>query len=159
MVQYIPLSKIKPDFPVKMTQHIKNLRKLMWDCMHLLIVRKNRKDGNFIIVSGLDRFEYLRKHTNKKYAPCIVDESKASARVKSWIHRPWNRQLLQNVPLIKPERMMPASWSIIRVFLKQEPRFVQLSRSQKIKVLLLGVRYKKTAVLSMKAMVDDILSK
>lgn len=158
-VQYIPLSKIKPDIPVKMTQRINILRRILHDCMHLLAVRKNKKDGTFIIISGLDRYEYLRKHTNKQYAPCIVDESKTSAGMKSLIYRLRNRRLLYHFPQINPERMTPPSLSIIRTFLKQEPRFADLSRSQQLKVMLLGIRYKKTVVSSMKAMVDDMLSK
>lgn len=158
-VQYIPLSKIKPDLSVKMTQHIKQLRSVLWDCVHLLAVRKNKKDGHFIIVSGLDRYEYLRKHTNKKYAPCIVDESKVSERVRSWFYRFRNRHLLSYFPHVNLDRMTPASRSIVRTFLKQEPRYVHLSRSQRIKVLLLGIRYKKTVVSSMKAMVDEMVSK
>ncbi|MFC3883484.1 hypothetical protein ACFOU2_08145 [Bacillus songklensis] len=149
-VQYIPLSKIKPDLPSKMTEHIKKLQSLLWDCMYILVVKKNRKDGSFTIVSGLERFEYLRKHTKNIYAPCIVDDSTSSG-IKSWIQRLRNKQPLDDFP------MMPTSWSIVRSFLKQEPRFSNLSRSQQIKVLLLGVRYRKTVILSMKTMVNQIL--
>lgn len=159
MVHYISLSKIKPDLSVKMTQNIKKFRRLMWDCMHLMAVRKNRKDGNFILLSGLDRYEYLRKHTNKKYAPCIIDGGKASFGVKAWIHRLRNRPMLHDFPYINADQMIPTSWSIVRSFLKQEPRFLHLSRSQQLKVLLLAIRYKQTVVSSMKAMVDDSLSK
>jgi hypothetical protein len=157
-VQYIPLSKIKPDLSGKMTQHIKKIRNLMWDCMYILAVRKNRKDGNYVIISGRDRYEYLLKHTNNKYAPCIVDESKEPPEAKSKFRQLRNRSFLHNVPLINPNRMVPKRWSIVRAFLKEEPRFKHLSRNQQLKVLLLGIRYKRTAILSMKAKVNEMLS-
>jgi hypothetical protein len=149
-VHYIPLSKIKPDVSLNMTEPIKKLRRLMWDCMNILVVKQNKKDGSFTIVSGLERFEYLRKHTKNVYAPCIVDES-SPAGMKSWQHHFRNKQPLDDFP------MVPKSWSIVRSFLKQEPRFRNLSRAQQIKVLLLGVRYKKTVIGSMKTMVNQIL--
>lgn len=149
-VQYIPLNKIKPDLSLKVTEHIKKLQSLMWDCMYILIVKKNKKDGSFTIVSGLERFEYLRKHTKNIYAPCILDESTSSG-IKAWIDRLRNKQPLDDFP------MMPTSWSIVRSFLKQEPRFSHLSRSQQIKVLLIGARYRRTVIRSMKHKVNEIL--
>jgi hypothetical protein len=149
-IQYIPLNKIKPDVSMKITEHIKKLQRLMWDCMFVLVVRKNRKDGSYIIVSGQDRFESIKKHTKNIYAPCIVDKSN-SPRMVSWLPRIRNKQPLDDFPLI------PASWSIVRSFLKQEPRFKNLSRSEQIKVLLIAARYKKTVIYAMKTTVDDIL--
>lgn len=149
-VQYIPLNKIKPDLSLKITEHFKKLQRLMWDCMFILVVKQNRKDGSYSIVSGEERFEYLRKHTKNIYAPCIVDKSKPSG-IQSWIPRFRHKQPLDDFPL------MPASWSIFRSFLKQEPRFSELSRSQQIKVLLLAARYKKTVIITMKKTVAEFL--
>ena len=150
-IQYIPLNKIKPDLSTKITEHLKRLQRVMWDCMFVLVVKKNRKDGNYIIVSGQDRFESLKKHTKNIYAPCIVDKSSSSTGMISWFHRFRNKQPLDDFPL------MPASWSIVRSFLKQEPRFKQLSRSDQIKVLLIAAKYKKTVVYTMKTTVNEIL--
>ncbi|MEH7413817.1 hypothetical protein V7266_00830 [Neobacillus drentensis] len=149
-IQYIPLNKIKPDVSMKITEHIKKLQRLMWDCMFVLVVRKNRRDGSYIIVSGQDRFESIKKHTKNIYAPCIVDKSN-SPRIVSWFHRIRNKQPLDDFPLIPP------SWSIVRTFLKQEPRFKNLSRSEQIRVLLIAARYKKTVIYAMKKTVDEIL--
>ncbi|MEY2193164.1 hypothetical protein AB7942_10515 [Neobacillus sp. BF23-41] len=150
-IQYIPLNKIKPDLSVKITEHIKKLQRLMWDCMFVLVVKKNRKDDNYIIVSGQDRFESLKKHTKNIYAPCIVDKSRSSNGMISWLQRFRNKQPLDDFPL------MPTSWSIVRSFLKQEPRFQHLSRSEQIRVLLIAVRYKKTVIYSMKTTLNEIL--
>lgn len=149
-IQYIPLNKIKPDLSVKITEHIKKLQRLMWDCMFVLVVRKNRKDDSYIIVSGQDRFESLKKHTKNIYAPCIVDKSSSTGMI-SWLHRLRKKQPLDDFPL------MPASWSIFRSFLKQEPRFKNLSRSEQIRVILIAARYKKTVVYTMKTTVNEIL--
>lgn len=157
-VQYIPLSKIKPDFSSNLTSHIRKLRLMMWDCMHLLVVRKNRKDGSYIILLGNDRYEFLRKHTKKLAAPCLVDESKPKAQVKSWLYRFRSKQLLNYLPEIKSENITPAAWSIVRVFLKEEPRLKQLSRKQQFQVLILAIRYKKIVVASMKKKVDQMMS-
>lgn len=149
-IQYIPLNKIKPGLTVKITEHIKRLQRLMWDCMFVLVVKKNHKDDSYIIVSGQDRFESLKKHTKNIYAPCIVDKSLSSGMI-SWLHRFRNKQPLDDFPL------MPKSWSIVRSFLKQEPRFKNLTRSQQIRVLLLAVRYKKTVIYTMKTTVGDMI--
>ncbi|MBV7507695.1 hypothetical protein KW850_20915 [Bacillus sp. sid0103] len=150
-IQYIPLEKIKPGLSMKITEHLKKLQRVMWDCMFVLVVKKNRKDGSYIIVSGQDRFESLKKHTKNIYAPCIVDKSSRSPGMLSWFHRFRNKQPLDDFPL------MPASWSIVRSFLKQEPRFKHLSRSEQIRVLLIAAHYKKTVIFSMKTTVNDIL--
>ncbi|WML56205.1 hypothetical protein [Neobacillus sp. PS2-9] len=150
-IQYIPLNKIKPDLSLKITEHIKKLQRLMWDCMFVLVVKKNRKDGSYIIVSGQDRFESLKKHTKNIYAPCIVDKSSSTGMI-SWFHRLRNKQPLDDFPL------MPPSWSIVRSFLKQEPRFKKLSRSEQIRVLLIAARYKKTVIYSMRTTVNELLS-
>lgn len=157
-VQYIPLSKIKPGIPGQLTRRIKELRKAAQDCMHLMIVRKSRKEGGYVIISGNHHFDYFKKHTKKAVAPCLVDESKASTKLNSLIHRMRKRKLPYEVPHIKRERTPVNSWSIIRRFLKQEPRFTHLSRRQQLKVLRLGLQYKRTTVSSMKAMVDDFLN-
>jgi hypothetical protein len=157
-VQYIPLSKIRPGIPSQLTRRIKELRKAAQDCMHLMIVRKSRKEGGYVIISGNHHFDYFKKHTKKVVAPCLVDESKVLTGFNSFIHRMRKRKLPYEVPRIKRERTSANSWSIIRRFMKQEPRFTNLSRRQQIKVLRLGLQYKKTTILSMKAMVDDFLN-
>jgi hypothetical protein len=47
--------------------------------------------------------------------------------------------------------------SIIRAFLKQEPRFRMLSHRKQLKVLRLGIQYRRTTVQSMKAKVDAFI--
>ncbi|MFB5281712.1 MULTISPECIES: hypothetical protein [Peribacillus] len=150
-IEYIPLNKIKPGLSLKITEHMKKLQRLMWDCMfNLLVVKKNRKDDSYIIVSGQDRFESLKKHTKNIYAPCIVDKSDSTGMI-SWLYRLRNKQPLDDFPLV------PTSWLIVRSFLKQEPRFKNLSRSEQIRVLRIAARYKKTVIYTMKTTVDDIL--
>ncbi|MED2970748.1 hypothetical protein P4361_00480 [Fictibacillus sp. B-59209] len=149
-VQYIPLSSIKPGISIKITEHLKKLRTIMWDCMHVLVVQKSKKDGHYVVVSGQDRLDYLKKHTKNKYAPCIVDEPSS---LKTWLTRLSGRQPIDDFP------MHPKSWSIVRSFLTKEPRFKKLSRPQQIKVLLLAVRYKKTVIASMQNRVSQILNK
>lgn len=150
-IEYIPLNKIKPDLSMKITNHMKKLQRLMWDCMmYVLVVKKNRKDGSYIIVSGQERFETLKKHTKNIYAPCIVDKSDSTGMI-SWYYRLRNKQPLDDFPL------MPTSWLIFRSFLKQEPRFKHLSRSEQIRVLRIAAFYKKTVIYTMKTTVDNIL--
>ena len=149
-IQYIPLNKIKPDVSLKITEHIKKLQRLMWDCMFVLVVRKNRKDNNYTIISGQDRYESLRKHTKTLYAPCIVDKSNPTGKIPLF-HRLRKKQPFDDFPL------MPKSWSIMRSFLKQEPRFKNLTRSQQIRILLLAAQYKKTVIYTMRKTVDNIV--
>ncbi|MEH6947265.1 hypothetical protein V7068_09370 [Bacillus sp. JJ634] len=150
-IEYIPLNKIKPGLSLKITEHMKKLQRLMWDCVfNLLVVKKNRKDDSYIIVSGQDRFESLKKHTKNTYAPCIVDKSDSTGII-SWFYRLRSKQPLDDFPLV------PTSWLIVRSFLKQEPRFKNLSRSEQIRVLRIAARYKKTVIYTMKTTVDDIL--
>lgn len=148
-IEYIPLHKIKPALSMKMTEHLKKLQRLMWDCMFVLVVKK-QKDDSYIIVSGEERFQSLKKHTKSIYAPCIVDKSDSS-RILSWFYRLGNKQPLDDFPLT------PASWSIVRSFLKQEPRFKNLSRAEQIRVLRIAARYKKTVIYTMKTTMDEIL--
>ncbi|CAM3386395.1 hypothetical protein [Marinicrinis lubricantis] len=162
-VQYIPLSKIHPvksDIP--MTSSLRKLRTYMLDCMHLLVVRKNQKDGSYTLISGFDRYVYLNKHSNQKLAPCIVEDKKRSGRgkEKSWFQRWRNRSVQKHIPSKYASRMTPVSWSILRTFFKQERRrYKQLSRSQQLKVLTLGIRHKRTVLRSMKSEIDKMLSK
>lgn len=128
------------------------------DAMHLLIVRKNKREGGYFVINGNHHYEYLKKHTNKAFAPCLVDESKASANLASLLYRLRRRKSPFDIPYIKPNRMDWASWSIFKSFLKQEPRFRRLSRRQQIRVLRLGLQYRKTTVKSMKAKVDYLLN-
>ncbi|TLS35483.1 hypothetical protein [Pseudalkalibacillus caeni] len=148
-VQYIPLSKIKADRSIKVTEQLKKLQRLVWDCMYLLVVRKNGNDGFYTLLDGLERFEHLKKRTKNIYAPCIIAKSRPS-RMKSLFAICFNKQPLDDFP------MKPVSWSIVRSFLKQEPRFSQLSRTQQIKVLILGIRYKRTVIGSMRARINQM---
>lgn len=143
-VQYIPLKKLQPDFTGRITHPIARLRRALWDCAHLMAVQRRGKDGTYVIVAGADRYHYLRKHSRVKSAPCIVDEKRK------------HDVLLERFPYLKPRRMTPASWSIIRTFLKREPRFKKLSPLQQMRVLYAAVRYKKTVLQRMKAMIDEM---
>jgi len=157
-VRYLPLNKIKPgSMSIKITQRIKELRKTAQDCMNILIVRKSKAEGGYIVISGHNHFDFLKKHTKKNTVACLVDESKVSTKLSSLIHHFRKQKLPDNVPYVKPERLVGSSWSIIKRFLKQDPRFNNLSRSQKIKVLRLGLQYKKTTITSMRAKVDEFL--
>ncbi|WP_102348586.1 hypothetical protein [Bacillus sp. Marseille-P3661] len=150
-VHYLPLNKLKPPDPsFKLNEPIKKLQRVMWDCMNMLVVKKNNKDDSYVIVSGIERFEFLRKYTKNLYAPCIVAESE-KVRVKGLFNRMFKKQPLDDFP------MAPKSWSIVRTFLKQEPRFNSLTRSQQLRILLLGIRYKKTVIASMRNKVNQII--
>jgi len=158
-IQYIPLKKIDASATVRITERIKQLRAVVWDSSHLLAVKKNRRNGNYTVVGGHDRYRYMKAHTNKLYAPCVLDDSKEpkAAAVPSWIVRFRNRNLPKKFPKFHPEKVTPAGWSIIRTFVKEEPRFERLTRLQQVKVLILAVRYKKTVVRSMRSVVNDML--
>lgn len=159
-VQYIPLSKIKQESNItKTSQRKKELKKVAQDLMHILIVRKSKKDGGYMIQDGHHHFDFLKKHTNKNRAVCLVDESKISESFGKLVNRFRKRQLPYEVPYLKPDRIAVNSWSIIRTFLKREPRFRRLSRRQQLKVLRLGIQYRKTTVQSMQAKVEEILKK
>ncbi|WNB91293.1 hypothetical protein [Bacillus sp. NEB1478] len=158
-VEYLPLSKIKPDPAVHVTEHVKKLRNMMWDCMHIIVVKKNSK-GHYSIVSGKDRFEYLRKHTKNKYAPCIIDENKITTEIKYWMRKWFHSQTLEQhrqLPFLEP--FTPKSLSIIKLFLKQEPSFKKLNPFQKLKVLLIAVQYKKTTIHCMRLMMNSLHKK
>jgi hypothetical protein len=157
-VQYIPLSKIRPNLTGKITEHIKKLRNIMWDCMHILVVKKE-KDGNYTIISGNERYEYIQKHTKNKFAPCIIDENKLCTELRYWLYRVFNVHLQEKESKDIFDKISPNSVSIIRYFLKEEPRFRSLSRLEKTKVLILALRYKKTVITSMKLKVDECFKK
>ncbi|NOU73801.1 hypothetical protein GC098_20750 [Paenibacillus sp. LMG 31458] len=159
-VQYLPLSKIKPEsIAAKTSLRNKEFKKVAQDLMHLLIVRKSRKEGGYVILGGHHHFDFLKKHTKKSSAVCLVDEGKISASVGTLINRFRKRQLPYEVPYITPDKIAVNSWSIIRTFLKREPRFRRLSRRQQLKVLRLGIQYRKTTIQSMQAKVEDLLKK
>jgi hypothetical protein len=159
-VQYIPLSKIKPEnIAAKTSLRNKEFKKVAQDLMHLLIVRKSRKEGGYVILGGHHHFDFLKKHTKKSSAVCLVDERKISASVGSLINRFRKRPLPYDIPDISPDRIAVNSWAIIRTFLKREPRFRRLSRRQQLKVLRLGIQYRKTTIQSMQAKVEDLLKK
>ncbi|GMK40763.1 hypothetical protein PCCS19_38190 [Paenibacillus sp. CCS19] len=157
-VQYIPLSKIKPGFTIQLTNRIKELKRTAQDCMQLMIVRKSKKAGGYVLVSGSSHYDYLKKHTRKTTAPCLVDETKVSTKLNSLIHFIRNQRLPYEVPHIKRSDAPASSWGIIRQFMKQEPRFKNLSHREQLQVLRLGLQYKKTTVSAMKAMVHKHLN-
>ncbi|TFE19489.1 hypothetical protein [Cohnella luojiensis] len=157
-VKYVPLSKIKPEASFGSSKRWHQLRAWMRDCVYLLIVRRNKKDGSFTLLGGLDRYEFLIRHTKKKYAPCIVDESGAMPDIRGWLDRARNLKLLEHFPRFRTAKIEPAGSKIIRSFLRQEPRFARLSHAQKIKVLIQGIRYKRTVVDSMRSLVEEMLS-
>lgn len=159
-VQYLPLSKIKHESNMtKTSPRKKELKKVAQDLMQVLIVNKSKKDGGYIIQDGHQHFDFLKKHTNKNRAVCLVDESKISTNFGMLINRFRKRQLPYEVPYLKPDRIEVNSWTIIRKFMKREPRFRKLSRRQQLKVLRLGLQYKKTTVQSMQAKVEELLRK
>jgi hypothetical protein len=158
-VQYIPLTKIKPNFSMKVTKNIKKLRHVMRDCIQLLIVKKNKRGGYYTLLSGNEHYDYYQKHTTKKFVPCLIDESKNKKWINDVVFRFRNRYLLRIFPKTTLKRITPAGLSIIRSFLKQEPRFKKLSRNDQIKVIMLAVKYKKQMVLSMKLKVDEFSRK
>lgn len=160
MVQYIPLSKIKPESPITKTSgRKKDLKKVAQDLMHLMVVQKSKKAKGYVILDGHHHYNFLKKHTNKQTAVCLVDESKMSAGLGKLVNQFRKRPLPYDVPDIRSDRVTVSSWSIIRTFLKREPRFRNLSRRQQLKVLRLGMQYKKTTVRSMQAKVDELLKK
>lgn len=156
-VQYIPMNKIKPNLSIKINEHVKKLRNIMWDCMHILVVKKDN-DGSFTIISGNDRYEYLQKHTKTKYAPCIIDENRFTTELKYWYYRVFNPRNLKKNSKHELRYLNPKSVSILRSFIKEEPRFKRLSHIQKTKILILAMRYKKTVISSMKSKVDEYMS-
>ncbi len=153
-VQYIHLSKIKPDYTIKLTDHVKMLKNRMWDSMHMLVVQRDKEDG-FSIISGNDRYEFLTKHTKNKYALCMVDENPRKTDMKNWLQNLRGEGKKQDKKFIK--KMSPAALSIIKRFVKENPRFRELPLSKQLKVLLLAVRYKKTVITLMKSKVTDLL--
>ncbi|MCI3922277.1 hypothetical protein MO973_18770 [Paenibacillus sp. TRM 82003] len=158
-IQYIPLKQIRANGPVRMTERMKQLRKVVWDSGHLVAVKKNRKDGSFTVVGGHDRYRYLQTHTNKIYAPCVLDDAKerSDRGLPAWFRKLRMRSLPSRFPKFHPEKVTPAGWSILRTFVKEEPRFERLTRIQQVKVLLLGVRYRRTVVNAMKAKVSEMV--
>lgn len=153
-VKYIPISLIKTEGPFVMTEKLRRLRRAMNDCMHLLVVRKMSR-GGYRVVFGLERLDFLLNHTNKKKVPCLVDESRAPVADKfPFWRRSVRHRIWKEVPELIRERLVPASWSIVKAFMLQEPRFNRLSSAQKLRVLLLAIRYQKTVIAAMKAKVD-----
>lgn len=158
-VQYIPLSKIKSGFIANSTNRSKELRKVAQDCMQLLIVRKSRKDGGYVIVSGINHLDYYKRYTKKSVVPCLIDEGKISSTFASLLNRFQKRRLPYELPYINTDQIAGNSWSIIRSFLKQDSRFKRLTSQEQLKVLRLGIQYKKTTIRSMKAKVDELIKR
>lgn len=158
-IRYIPLSKIRPNVSAKMTERVRRLRRLMWDCVHVLAVRKDRRSGGYTLISGIDRYEYLNKQTYRTHAPCIIDEARPITEVRHLLQPLLRKQRREEKLRKRPGRLTLAQWSMIRDFLRQESRFEELSRVDKLKVLLLALRYKKTVVVCMRSLVDELTSK
>ncbi|MFC2949212.1 hypothetical protein [Virgibacillus sediminis] len=49
----------------------------------LLAVEKDHKDDFYYLVGGVDRYYFLVNHTNRKEAPCIVEEGSATTGVRN----------------------------------------------------------------------------
>ena len=159
-VQYIPLSKIKQESnEMKISPRKKELRKVAQDLMQLLIVQRSKKNGDYIIQDGHQHFAFIKKHTNKNKVVCLVDERRISTKFGNLVHRFRKRQLPFEFSFLQPNRFETNSWTIIRKFINQEPRFRLLSRRQQLKIIRLGIQYKKTTVQSMQAKVADILKR
>lgn len=158
-VQYIPLHKIKAGLIAKTTKRGKELHKVAQDCMQLLVVRKSRKDGGYVVLSGNNHLEYFKKFTRKSTVPCLVDEGKLASALTSLINRYRHRQRPQELPFASTDRIAGNGLSIIRSYLKQDVRFKKLSRREQLKVLRLGLQYKKTTIRAMKAKVDELMRK
>ncbi|MCS7465037.1 hypothetical protein N0M98_33765 [Paenibacillus doosanensis] len=103
--------------------------------------------------------EYYKKYTKKKAVPCLVDEGKIVSTFASLLNRFRKRNLPYELPYNNTDHIAGNSWSIIRSFLRQEPRFKKLSRREQLKVLRLGIQYKKTTIRSMKVKVDELLKR
>ncbi|MFC0215358.1 hypothetical protein ACFFK0_23465 [Paenibacillus chartarius] len=158
-MQYIPLGKIKSGFVAKPTKRSKELHKVAKDCMQLLVVRKSRKHGGYVIVSGMNHLEYYKRYTKKNTVPCLVDENKLTSTVVSLLNRFRKSKLPYELPYSNTDQIAVNSWSIIRSFLKQDSRFQSLTRREQLKVLKLGIQYKKTTIRCMRAKVDELIRK
>lgn len=126
--------------------------------MQVLVVQKAKRQG-LCHPRRASTFQFPQKHTHKQSAVCLVDESKLSASVGKFVDRFRKQPLPIDIPAIKSDRVTVSSWSIIRTFLKREPRFRKLSRRQQLNVLRLGMQYKKTTVRSMQDKVDELFKK
>ncbi|MFB9324530.1 hypothetical protein ACFFSY_01075 [Paenibacillus aurantiacus] len=158
-VQYIPLHKLKAGSSAKTTKRSKELHKVAQDCMQLLVVRKSRKDGGYVILSGSNHLDFYRRFTKKNAVPCLVDEGKIASALASLVNRYRKRALPKELPYANAEQTTGNSWSIIRSYLKQDARFHKLSRREQLKVLRLGLQYKRTTIRSMKAKVDELMKR
>ncbi len=155
-VQYIPLHKIKPNLSIKITDHVKTLRNKMWDCMYMLVVKKE-KNNDFSIICGNDRYEYLTKHTKNKYALCIIDDHSNETGVKNWFDGLFRaEQRKAGIGWVRGN-MSFTTISIIRSFVKEDKRFKELSHLQRLRVILLAVKYKNTVISCMKLKVGELL--
>lgn len=155
-IQYIPLDQIEPHASLAAAKPFGKLHRFMRDCLaHLLIVRRNAKGGKYTLLNGQERYAFLLKHTRKKFAPCLIDKDGAPYGKSAPFHRITALKLLDLIPGWRLEQTAIAqSFSIICSFIKAEPRFHDLKLRQKIRVLMLAVRFKRTTAASMKAMVQ-----
>lgn len=152
-VHELPLDRIRPAAGGEAASAAKRLLQQWRSCSHLLAVRPDGRTGRYVLLRGHNRYEYLTKQTNRKTAPCIVDDSgRLPSGPFGWLRR---RRLFQTIqPHLEGERVTPAAWAVIRLFLKREPRFAKLSIWQKTRILLMAVRYRDTAVRAMRAAVE-----
>ena len=156
-VRYIPLDRIRPAAGEERASRMLRLRRLWWDCAHLLAVRPDGRSGRYVLLRGHTRYDYLTRRTNRKVAACLVDDGGAEPPRRLSLLP--GRRLLEAVrPLLDGERMTPASWAVVRLFLAREPRFARLTLAQKARILLMAVRYKRTTVAAMRAAVDRMLA-
>ncbi|TYP72032.1 hypothetical protein [Paenibacillus methanolicus] len=158
-VQYIPLHKIKAGLSAKTTKRGKELHKVAQDCMQLLVVRKSRKDGGYVILSGNTHLDYYKRFTKKNAVPCLVDEGKIATAWAALVDRYRKRHRPQDLPYANADRIAGNGLAIIRSYLKQDARFKKLSRREQLRVLRLGWQYKKTTIRAMKAKVDELMKR
>ncbi|MDC3415464.1 hypothetical protein [Aquibacillus salsiterrae] len=140
-IQYVPLKKITNNQPVDVTDKIRYLRKVMLDCLYLLVVKKNKKEDSYQVLSGHSRLDFLSKHTNLKYVPCLIADQHANS----------SKAALLN----KMNDNNSSSFQIIKRFIKEEPEYKSLNLFQKIKILMIGLNYKRTVISVMKSQVNQ----
>ena len=76
-VRYIPLDRIRPAAGEERASRMLRLRRLWWDCAHLLAVRPDGRSGRYVLLRGHTRYDYLTRRTNRKVAACLVDDGGA----------------------------------------------------------------------------------
>ncbi|KUO72350.1 MAG: hypothetical protein APF81_21860 [Desulfosporosinus sp. BRH_c37] len=78
-LQLIPLDDIRTLFNANISEaYNKHMRKMSSKLQYfdlLLVVEKNKDDNGYLLVGGYDRYYYLKNHTDRNVAPCIIEDS------------------------------------------------------------------------------------